>query len=154
MALTIVVLAGCEKATGGGTITSDTGEGKATFAFKGKCTNTTLENGDVVAEVKGQLQYNDREADVKFHAELGGTVRTDTATPCEDIQTNENVEQFLGVYRVSGGPKEGEGLVGLEVLDAGEPGINGDQVGISLDEGLYDGYTNSGTVEGGNVQVH
>jgi hypothetical protein len=160
VALTIVVLAGCEHATGGGYITSATGEGKATFAFNGKCTNTTFETetGEevVVGVVKGQLQYNDKPADVKFHAEFGGTVLSGTgsATPCEDLETNESTEEFAGVYRVSGGPKEAEGNVRLEVTDAGEPGINGDQVTIRLDGGRYSGYFNTGTVQGGNVQAH
>ena len=153
-ALTIVVLAGCEQATGGGYITSATGEGKATFAFNGKCTNTTLEDGSVAGVVKGQLQYNDPAADVKFHAELGGTVATGTATPCEDVDTNESADEFIGSYRVSGGPKEGEGVVILEVTDAGEPGINGDQVTIDPFTGPLAFYFNSGTVQGGNVQVH
>jgi hypothetical protein len=155
-ALTIVVLAGCEQATGGGYIpTAEEGvEGKATFAFNGKCTNTTLENGDVIGEVKGQLQYNDRPADVKFHATLQGTVFTGTATPCEDQEANESTEEFAGEYRVSGGPKESEGIVDLIVADNGEPGINGDVVSIELIGGRYSGYTNLGTVQGGNVQTH
>jgi hypothetical protein len=160
-ALTIVVLAGC-KASGGGYITSDTGEGKATFAFNGKCTNTTLENGDVAAVTKGQLQYNDRSADVKFHADLAESEPLPgTSTPCEDFDeefTDEDTDEFFGFYRVSGGPKEAEGDVLLEVTDAGEPGINGDEVAIFLTAfepgGTYDGYFNSGTVQGGNVQVH
>jgi hypothetical protein len=159
VALTIVVLAGC-KASGGGYITSATGEGKATFAFSGKCTNTTLENGDVAAITKGQLQYNDPAADVKFHAELEDFFVSGSSTPCEDADSfqDENVDQFSGTYRVSGGPKEAEGFVDLAVRDAGEPGINGDEVFIFLSAfqpgGTYDGYSNSGTVQGGNVQVH
>jgi hypothetical protein len=153
-ALTIVVLAGCEQATGGGYITSATGEGKATFAFNGKCTNTTDEFGNVIGEVKGQLQYNDKPADVKFHAELVGSTSSGTATPCEDFETNEPTEEFLGIYRVSGGPKEAEGNVILQVTDKGEPGINGDIVEIELIGGRYNGYTNVGAVQGGNVQAH
>jgi hypothetical protein len=55
---------------------------------------------------------------------------------------------------VRGGPKEAAGFVEIEVVDNGEPGINGDEVTIFLIEGPYDGYYNSGTVQGGNVQVH
>jgi hypothetical protein len=159
VALTIVVLAGCEQATGGGYIPTadETVEGgKATFAFNGKCTNTTLESGEVIGVVKGQLQYNDHPADVKFHAEFSGTVPSDTdsATPCEDLETNAPIEEFAGFYRVSGGPKEAEGGVILQVTDKGEPGINGDIVEIELIGGLYNGYTNVGAVQGGNVQAH
>jgi hypothetical protein len=158
VALTIVVLAGC-KASGGGYIpTAEPGaEGKATFAFNGKCTNTPLENGEVAAVTKGQLQYYDRALDVKIHAKLEDfLIITGSSTPCEDADTfqDENVDEFFGTYWVSGGPKEAEGGVDLAVLDAGEPGINGDQVFISLDGGRYSGYSNFGTVQGGNVQVN
>jgi hypothetical protein len=162
VALAIVVFAGC-KATGGGYIpTAAEGvEGKATFAFNAKCTNTTDEFGNVIAEVKGQLQYNDHPADVKIHADLVNPfpdIDIGSSTPCEDFDdlfTDEQTDVFFGVYRVPGGPKEEaeEGGVILEVTDAGEPGINGDQVAISLSGGRYSGYSNSGIVEGGNVQV-
>jgi hypothetical protein len=58
------------------------------------------------------------------------------------------------LYRVSGGPKEAEGFVEIVVIDNGEPGINGDEVTINVVDGPYDGYYNSGTLQGGNVQVH
>ena len=148
VALTIVVLAGC-KASGGGYITSETGEGKATFAFNGKCTDTTDEFGNPIADFKGQLQYNDHPADVKFHADLGNI---DFFGPCEDFDPSG--DEFIGEYRVSGGPKEADGLVFLNVRDNGEPGINGDQVTIDPFTGPLAFYVNSGTVQGGNVQVH
>jgi hypothetical protein len=157
VALTIVVLAGC-KASGGGYIpTAEEGvEGKATFAFNGQCTNTTLENGDVAAVTKGQLQYNDPAADVKFHAELEDFFISGSSTPCEDLDSfqDENVDEFFGTYRVSGGPKEADGLVYLNVRDNGEPGINGDQVTIDPFTGPLAFYGNSGIVQGGNVQFH
>jgi hypothetical protein len=159
VALTIVVLAGC-KATGGGYIpTAEPDvEGKATFAFNAKCTNTTLESGEVVGVVKGQLQYNDHPADVKIHADLANAFPDlfGRSTPCEDFDdffTDEQTDVFFGTYRVPGEPKEAVGEVTLEVTDAGEPGINGDKVTISLFGGPHGGYTNTGTVQGGNVQV-
>ena len=148
VALTIVVLAGCN-ATGGGYITSATGEGKATFAFNGKCTDTTDEFGNPIADFKGQLQYNDHPADVKFHADWGNI---DFFGPCEDFDPSG--DEFIGEYRVSGGPKEADGLVYLNVRDNGEPGINGDQVTIDPFTGPLAFYGNSGIVQGGNVQVH
>jgi hypothetical protein len=161
VALTFVVLAGCQ-ATGGGYIPSTIEGEKATFAFNGKCTNTTMtdEFGNVIAEVKGQLQYNDRAADVKFHADLVDSfIIPGSSDPCEDAaDLGGDSADFTGFYRVSGGPKEAEGVVDLFVRDGGEPGINGDHVAIFLSAfqpgGTYDGYTNSGFVQGGNVQVH
>jgi hypothetical protein len=160
IALTIVVLAGCGKASGGGYIpTAVEGvEGKATFAFNAKCTNTTLESGEVVGVVKGQLQYNDQPADVKIHADLANAFPDlfGSSTPCEffdDLFSDEQTDVFRGTYRVPGEPKEAVGNVTLSVRDAGEPGINGDQVAIFLDGGPHGGYTNTGTVQGGNVQV-
>jgi hypothetical protein len=164
VALTIVVLAGC-KASGGGYIPSTIEGEKATFAFNGNCKNTTTTdefgNVIVIGVVKGQLQYNDRAADVKFHADLVDEIDDfpGSSTPCEDAaELGDNSAFFTGFYRVSGGPKEAEGVVDLDVFDDGEPGINGDHVEISLTAfepgGTYDGYFNSGFVQGGNVQVH
>jgi hypothetical protein len=156
VALTIVVLAGCN-ATGGGYIPSTIEGEKATFAFSAKCQNKTLktETGEVVvAELKGQLQYNDHPADVKIH---GVFFARTTGDSCEDFDTtDEDTDVFEGVYFVPGGPRREEdvGTVRLEVTDAGEPGINGDFVMISLFDGPHSGYTNSGFVQGGNVQVH
>ena len=167
MALTIVVLAGCEKATGGGYIPSQpTGADKATFAFSTKCKNTTLENGDVIGELKGQLQYNDREADVRFHAflkpitvEVGEPGVTDACVFLDEQAEQEfGEDSFVLEYRVQGGPKEEEDLevdlVRIHVVDSGEPGINGDEFTIEVLSGPYEGYTNTGTIEGGNIQVH
>jgi hypothetical protein len=159
LAMTAVglLVAGCERATGGGYIPSAIpGGGKATFAFSAKCTPTTNEDGSASAVTKGQLQYNDRAADVKFHANIDGTLTEFPAPPdiCEESDGDESVDTFFGEYRVHGGPKEGEGTVELEVRDNGEPGINGDEVTIALEDGRHGGYTNSGTVQGGNVQVH
>ena len=162
LALSFVVLAGCETATGGGFIPSATGEGKATFGFSTKCDNVTLENGDVFGEVKGQLQYIDREADVKFHASRDKSleqVPSDVTDPCGFLdeaagQVFGGEVSFVLPYWVQGGPKESEGLAILHVVDSGEPGINGDEFTIRLDGGRYNGYTNSGTIEGGNIQVH
>ena|ERR687890_369099 len=151
-----LLVAGCN-ATGGGYIPSATdAEGTATFAFSGKCQNKKLPNGEVAANIKGQIQYYDHPADVKIHAEVTRiTVITGSATPCEDQDdTDGDTDVLTGSYRVPGGPKEVAGDVRLEVTDGGEPGINGDQVTISLEGGPYNGYTNSGFVQGGNVQVH
>jgi hypothetical protein len=141
-----MLVAGCN-ASGGGYIPSATDEGKATFGFRGKCEN----NEDGFGVFKGQLQYNDREADVKFHAVLGASLAPNS---CESVESDPIRDQFDGRYRVSGGPKEAEGTVTLLVEDNGEPGINGDEVTIVLVGGRYDGYFNEGTVEGGNIQVH
>jgi hypothetical protein len=158
VALTIVVLAGCS-ATGGGYITSATGEGNATFAFNGKCQNKTTKDPltgekEVAAEYSFTLQYNDHPADVKIHGLGGGAIFGQTCEELDDSAGDTVV--FDGVYFVPGGPKEEEdlGAVTLEVTDGGEPGINGDYVKISLVSGPHDGYTNEGFVQGGNVQVH
>jgi hypothetical protein len=140
----------------GGRIPSTVPGEKATFAFSGKCRNTTLENGqEVYGVTKGQLQYNDRAAGVKFHAKLGEGFSFGSSDPCGDVaEAGGNSASFSGLYRVSGGPKEAEGFVEIVVIDNGEPGINGDEVTINVVDGPYDGYYNSGTLQGGNVQVH
>jgi hypothetical protein len=165
LALSFVVLAGCETATGGGFIPSQpTGADKATFGFTTHCKNTTLENGDVEAQLKGQFQYYDREADVRFHAflppvtEIAPPDETDACAFFDTIVEQEfGEDSFVLEYRVQGGPKEEReelGLVRIHVVDAGEPGINGDELTIEVLSGPYMGYTNTGFIEGGNIQVH
>jgi hypothetical protein len=166
LALSFVVLAGCETATGGGFIPSQpTGADKATFGFTTHCKSTTLENGLEAANLKGQFQYYDREADVRFHAFLepitevvGGPGVTDACVFLDEQAEQEfGEDSFLLEYRVQGGPKEEReelGIVRIHVVDAGEPGINGDELTIEVLSGPYMGYTNTGFIEGGNIQVH
>jgi hypothetical protein len=168
-----LLVAGCEQATGGGFISSppplpgEEEEDKATFGFTTNCKNTTLENGDAAAQIKGQFQYYDREADVRFHAFLppitlsDGFVPPDVTDACvflDELAEQEfGEDSFVLLYRVQGGPKderEEEGLVRVRVVDAGEPGINGDTVTIQVLTGPYEGYTRTGVIEGGNIQVH
>ena len=151
----VLLAAGCERATGGGFIRSDTGEGKATFGFNARCETTTLEDGREAAVTDGQLQYHDHAANVKFHAELEAFAIISPSPPdrCEAFDPGATTDQFFGGYRAEGGPEEAEGLVILTVRDNGEPGINGDEVRVDLIGGRYSGYSNSGTIEGGNIQV-
>jgi hypothetical protein len=160
-----MLVASCERATGGGFIPSQpTGADKATFGFSTNCKNTTLENG-AVAQIKGQLQYYDREADVRFHAslkpntvEVGEPGVTDACAFLDEVAEQEfGEDSFVLFYRVQGGPKEErleEGAVRFHVVDGGEPGINGDELTIEVLSGPYEGYTNTGFIEGGNIQVH
>jgi hypothetical protein len=165
-----LLVAGCEKATGGGFISSppplpgEEEEEKATFGFTTNCKNTTLENGDVAANLKGQFQYYDREADVRFHAflppvtEIAPPGETDACAFFDEVSEEAfGEDSWLLIYRVQGGPKEEreeEGFVRVRVVDAGEPGINGDEITIQVLTGPYEGYTRTGVIEGGNIQVH
>jgi hypothetical protein len=165
-----LLVAGCEQATGGGFISSppplpgEEEEDKATFGFTTNCKNTTLENGDAAAQLKGQFQYYDREADVRFHAflnpitEIAPPGETDACAFFDEVaELFFGADSFLLQYRVQG-PKEEEeleeGLVRIHVVDAGEPGINGDEITIQVLTGPYEGYTRTGVIEGGNIQVH
>jgi hypothetical protein len=61
---------------------------------------------------------------------------------------------LTGEYRPQGLPNAARGTFQLTVTDGGEPGsLNGDTVEIHLSGGLYNGYTNAGVIQGGNIQI-
>jgi hypothetical protein len=153
-----LVAAGCHKVNGGGWLTSSTGEGKTTFAFHGKCVEG--EDGQFLF-YEGQLQWNDHGAGVRFHGDVEVALGvSDGLETCEEAATaladtfnggDDSQAQLNGTYRPQ--PRGAPGDFELDVDDNGEPGSNGDTVCIQLFGGLYDGYTNCGTIQGGNVQV-
>lgn len=68
----VIMLAGCHEITGGGWIPGANG-GKANFAFTGKCVDGFDPDwGPSASFYKGQLQYKDKSAGVRFHAALDG----------------------------------------------------------------------------------
>lgn len=146
-----LLLTGCTKANGGGWIVSATGSGKATFGFNGKCKDTTLD-GKPAAAISGQVQYKDAPAGVYFHGTINSTVQGSTCAEVSDDFDAPGSSDFFGAYRPQ--PSGDSGTFLLTVTDNGEPGINGDGIAIQLVDGLYSGYSNSGPIQGGNIQVH
>jgi hypothetical protein len=138
--ITLILLAGCKHATGGGFLVDEEG-GKSTFGFSFKC------NEDGTA--KGQLQFNDHENNVKFHG-----VVVESGFCADDVNDYYGQAQFLGTYTPQ--PKKlGEsGELWVYVRDGGEPGpSNGDFFSLTITEGYYGSYSKSGVIEGGNIQV-
>ncbi|MBT8248630.1 MAG: hypothetical protein KJN81_00080 [Acidimicrobiia bacterium] len=140
--LLIVVLAisllatGC-KVTGGGWITTQDGD-KATFSF-------TYECDEGVA--RGQFTYHHRAEGVN----VKGTFDVDS---CIDEDAEEDVLYGLFATYAPQPAKLGDGGVAeIYIVDDGEPGTD-DFFGIVLDDGVYDGYEESGTLGGGNIQTH
>lgn len=85
---------------------------------------------------KGQLQYNDHATGMKVH---GSTIT--------DFEIRGNCAVFSGSARVDN--QDGVGFA-VEACDHGEPGINNDTFSIELDTG----YSKSGVLTGGNIQLH
>jgi len=71
---------------------------------------------------------------------------------CEDPrQPFEGSFEILGTYRPQ--PRGATGDFLVVITDAGEPGRNDDTFSIELTGGAHNGYTNSGTLGGGNIQI-
>lgn len=148
-------LGGCHLVSGGGWIHSAV-DGKATFGFTAQCRLETLSDTLAYWFYEGQFQYSDKAAGVRFHADIDpivGVFPSDTVVSCRTA-ANELTENasLRGTYRVQ--PNGGTGSVSITVEDHGEPGpSNGDQICVTLTGGPFDGYTNCGTISGGNIQV-
>jgi hypothetical protein len=115
------------KVTAGGWITVLGGKG--TFGLTAKANDTP----------SGNLTYQD-------HGVLARTVKS-TAVTSVSLTGAGNCAQILGTATVNG-----TGPVGfqVDVCDNGEPGKDADTFSIVMS----DGYTASGTLGGGNVQIH
>jgi ribosomal protein L27 len=169
MVFAIVALAmvGCNDINGGGWIKKSNGK-KANFGFNFKCKSDDTGN----AKVSGQLQFNDHETGVKFHG-VADSVPLDTcggssaewAGQYSGSYIPESAGQYSGSYtprgrksstpelrKLSKGEEQGRFEIYLE--DRGESGPSkGDYFRLTLEGGIYDGYSLEGTLEGGNIQV-
>mgnify|MGYP001774078126 CR=1 FL=1 len=145
--VSMLLLAGCRNASGGGWIPSATGEDKATFGFTFHCKD---KGGD--AHLSGQLQYQDKPYGIRLHGTMGGTIEEMTCTEAaSDFEVALNESSFDGQYRPQ--PKGQSGTFFVNVVDNGEPGKLDDEFCIVLLEGAYDGYQNCRTLGAGNIQV-
>lgn len=102
--------------------------GKGTFGLTAKATGTP----------SGHLTYED-------HGVLARSVNSTAVTSV--ILTGGNCAQILGTATVNSTPGVG---FQVDVCDNGEPGKDSDTFSIVMS----DGYTASGTLGGGNVQIH
>lgn len=113
--------------TGGGWI-KGTYDAKATFGVSG---------GIKQGEFWGQLSYND-------HAKNGVKVKSSSVTAY--VVIDEVTRKIEGIATING---QGSFTYTVIVVDNGEPGRD-DTFSIELSNG----YSNSGTLSGGNIQLH
>ena len=152
--LLAVLGSGCDKVTGGGWIASSANPlEKATFGFSARCRNTTVDSMPVAVLYEGQLEYQDKGANIRIH----GDVEPNEFVQFEDMTCQQikdlpplfaGVGMFNGIYRAQQGG--GQGDFGVEVFDNGEPGVNGDTFCITLMGAIE--HANCGPVQGGNIQ--
>ena len=120
---------------GSGTVVSITGHDKATFTFDLTCNDST-------EVASGTLTYIDTPARVQVHATVPGT-------PPQKCGSTLYAETFNGNYTAL---KGGSGTFSLMATLGGTaqspaPGF----FSITFYGGPYDGYTNSGLVQWGNI---
>jgi hypothetical protein len=116
------------KVTAGGWITTPLGD-KGTFGLTAKAGTPP----------SGNLTYQD-------HGVLARTVKSSAITSVT-LNSNNKCAQILGTATVNSTPDIG---FQVDVCDYGEPGKDSDTFSILMS----DGYTASGTLGGGNVQIH
>jgi hypothetical protein len=115
------------KVTGGGWIT--VAGGKGTFGLTAKADSSGAPSGNLTYQDNGLLD------------------RTVKSTSINSVTLNGNCAQITGTARVDGTPGVG---FDVNVCDNGEPGKDEDTFSIFMS----DGYAASGTLGGGNVQIH
>ena len=181
--LAAALLTGCSagKYTGGGFIPSVAGGNqKATFGFQLEGIDTTGD-GQVTEEsailgtnifdgftnievetwflAKGQCTYNDHAAGVQFHFDC-----VEMTSPPADgsfpsgVFVVPNADLTAATAAVFNGPytsPAGNGTVNVTITCIGDQYANtNDTLTVQLSGGPYDGYYNSGAIEGGNIQFH
>jgi hypothetical protein len=149
----IFVLAACHF-VGSGTVTSAYGWGKATFTFDLNC---PPQGG-----ASGVLTYVDSPARVMFHAFVPGSAlqtscvaqtvtptRSSTAPLAVKAQLFSAAQSFQGSYTpLKGGTG---GTFSVTVASGGTAQSFPGWFCITLTGGVYDGYTNSGPIQWGNI---
>ena len=157
LSITTLSLSACYeedgKVTGGGSIESSSGSGKANYGFNGS---------DCDGNLKGNFNYHDRAASVKIKGELsnaglctdteqaGVTVRNDNCyNYCSDGDYILEFDYNSRAQFVSG---EGTGIACL--TDGGEGKGASDKIGVHIITGPSAGYVNIQEASRGNIQGH
>lgn len=150
----VFVLAACHF-VGSGSITSITGKGKATFTFDINCPTS--------GPAKGVLTYADTPARVSLHGVVSGSSDSTcgtapTTTVTVTVVTGDGAatpsivgpgETIVGTYTPL---KPGTGgTFSLTVIPGGTAQDSSGWFCIALYGGVYDGYTNAGFVDLGNI---
>lgn len=127
----------CNDLNGGGWVSSDAGD-KVNLGFQLQCSV----DDEGVRHVSGQFQINDPSNGTRFHGVA-------FETPLDP-----GIDMFQGRYTGEYAPQPYNAGAGgdFEVLliDNGRGGA-ADELELTLSGGMYDGYTISGTLSGGNM---
>jgi len=156
----LALISGCNnavdgKVTGGGTIASASGNGKANFGFNGdSCSGT----------VKGKFNFHDK----YFLAENGGVKMNGSVTSadlCVTSGTGQAINHYCGLcadgyivnldYRSTNPKIEGEGQAVVCAKDNGQgfKATESDTIWIRAISGPYADYYSEGSVQG-NIKGH
>ncbi|MDH5630861.1 MAG: hypothetical protein OEY96_11980, partial [Gammaproteobacteria bacterium] len=143
------------KVTGGGTIASAAGEGKANFGF----------NGDSCSgQVTGKFNFHDKD----FGAETGGVKMNGTVKAtdhCVASGTGTKLNTMCSQcangylitldYKSTNPKKKGNGSAMACVKDNGQgmKATSSDSIWVKVTSGPYSGYNNNGNVQG-NIKAH
>ena len=147
----------CNTARGGGSIVINDGSSKtphkATFGFQMVCKKDA--NGIPVAS--GQLEYQDHRPwnglSVSLHGVLNNPSEfTDPAGV--PVECTGKKGAFKGTYRPQPESLGAGGTFSVEVEDLGKEGpSDGDTFKITVLDGVFAGYTQSGALAGGNIKT-
>lgn len=143
------------KSGGGGWIPSTVPGAKATFGFHSKCDTAVDIDGYHIG--KSSLSYKDHGANVSFKV---AQLSLDDSTHANSICGVGGLDEFygsagfVGVYTpqpASAGPG---GLVLVAYIDNGIAGESPDDaIGVQLQGGIYDGYTNAQPLAQGQIHI-
>ena len=145
----VFIVAACHKFTGGGWIDGLNG-GKAHFGFTAQC-----EDLDPGVAVRGQMQFNDKSAGVRFHGEFENYYLTDYES-CDavvaDWSGNENGIDIVGSCWTQPGKTEGSfEVVAFDNNADGTPDTM-ELYTTCTPDGEW--YGNWGELHGGNITAH
>jgi hypothetical protein len=158
-----LVAVGCDRFTGQGSLRSAkvNSTAKATFYITGRC---EVDNdggfGQVPALHEGVFRYNDRAKGVQIRGgDIEPTIFFTTFETCAEVEQfvhspdgTRGVALYRGTYRPANGGGRGEFRGSL--TDAGKPGFLGDTFSITVISGKYQGYTNTGPIQSGDIQIN
>ncbi len=179
--LLALVASGCTSFNGGGYLRSANllapATEKATFGINGKCKAGQFNLGPPLGVVQGaglfdgQFEYHDDAKKIGGVAvRIHGRVAADAVQPlavfkgftCREVRQFfagegdlPGVAYFQGKYRPQYSTLATKnGTFTGYISDLGEPGVQaGDTFSITLQGGAFNGYTNTGPLKGGNLQV-
>jgi len=153
-----LVLTGCEDFSGGGWIPAlRDPSARATFGFSLHCSNT---EGGVA--FTGSFEFHDhsvtvprpngQQAKLAIHGLLPSAV---PGTSCEALDAVFGAGVFLGTYTPQPPNLGPGGSFILQVQDNGKKGPSKeDVINVLLIGGVFDGYSNIGTLGGGQITQH